>query len=161
MGYGTSSTSLVALASLADVAVALGDATLAREVYAALQPFASLPLVPSLAVTCLGSVERPLALAAQAFGEPSLAIEHFERALAADEQIGNRPVAAIARAELARAIADQGGPRGRVETLLRLAIAEAEVMGLSARRRPGSRCSSRWPRLWRRTARDCCPTTTR
>ena len=63
-----------------------------------------------------------------------LALEHFERALIADEQIGNRPVAAIARAELARAIADQGGPRGRVETLLREAIAEAEVMGLSARR---------------------------
>ena len=129
-----SSTSLVALASLADVAVALGDATLAREVYAALQPFASLPLVPSLAVTCLGSVERPLALAAQAFGDTSLALDHFERALIADEQIGNRPVAAIARAELARAIADQGGPRGRVEALLRGAIAEAEAMGLSARR---------------------------
>ena len=129
-----SSTSLVALASLADVAVALGDATLAREVYAALQPFASLPLVPSLAVTCLGSVERPLALAAQAFGDKSLALEHFERALTADEQIGNRPVAAIARAELARAIADQGGPRGRVEALLRGAIAEAEAMGLAARR---------------------------
>jgi hypothetical protein len=128
-----SSTSLVALASLADVAVALGDATLAREVYAALEPFAALPLVPSLAVTCLGSVERPLALAATAFGDPPLAIEHFERALAADEQIGNRPVAAIARAELARALAAHGGSRQRAEALLRDAIADAELMGMPAR----------------------------
>jgi tetratricopeptide (TPR) repeat protein len=129
-----SSTSLVALASLADVAVALDDAELARDVYSALEPYRSLPLVPSLAVTCLGSVERPLALAASVFGDAPLALEHFERALIADEQIGNRPVAAIARAELARALAGQGGPRGRVEALLRHAIAEAEAMGLTGRR---------------------------
>jgi hypothetical protein len=129
-----SSTSLVALASLADVAVALSDATLAREVYSALEPFAALPLVPSLAVTCLGSVERPLALAAKAFGDSALALEHLERALAADEQIGNRPMAAVARAELARALAASDGSRARAEWLLSVAIAEAESMDMSARR---------------------------
>jgi tetratricopeptide (TPR) repeat protein len=129
-----SSTSLVALASLADVAIALDDADLARDVYAALQPFASLPLVPSLAVTCLGSVERPLALAATAFGDPALALEHLERALVADERIGNRPMAAIAKAELARAVAAAGGGRSRAELLLSVAIEEAESMGMTARR---------------------------
>lgn len=129
-----SSTSLVALASLADVAVALDDSVLAREVYAALAPFASLPLVPSLAVTCLGSVERPLALAATAFGDTALALDHFERALAADERIGNRPMAAIAKAELARALAASGDSRARAELLLSVAIEEAESMGMTARR---------------------------
>ena len=129
-----SSTSLVALASLADVAVALGDPILARDVYGALEPFASLSLVPSLAVTCLGSVERPLALAATAFGDSELALAHFERALVADEQIGNRPMAAIARAELARALAASGGSRGRAELLLSVAIEEAASMGMEARR---------------------------
>ncbi len=129
-----SSTSLVALASLADVAIALDDPVLARDVYAALRPFASLPLVPSLAVTCLGSAERPLALAAQAFGDHPLALEHFERALAADERIGNRPMAAIAKAELARALAVSGGGRARAELLLSVAIEEAASMGMTARR---------------------------
>jgi hypothetical protein len=129
-----SSTSLVALASLADVAVALGDPNLARDVYRALEPFASLSLVPSLAVTCLGSVERPLALAATAFGDSELALAHFERALVADEQIGNRPMAAIARAELARALAASGGSRGRAELLLSVAIEEAASMGMVVRR---------------------------
>ena len=129
-----SSTSLVALASLADVAVALGDAALARDVYDALAPFASLPLVPSLAVTCLGSVERPLALAATAFGDAPLALTHFERALAADEQLGNRPLAALARAELGRALSHAGESRARAELLLTTAIDEAAAMGMTVRR---------------------------
>jgi hypothetical protein len=129
-----SSTSLVALASLADVAIALGDAALARDVYAALEPFAALPLVPSLAVTCLGSVERALALAATAFGDHILALEHYERAVVACEQIGNRPMTAIGRAELARALAAAGGSPARAASLLALAIEEAEAMGLTARR---------------------------
>ena len=128
-----SSTSLVALASLADVAVALGDATLARDVYDALTPFAALPLVPSLAVTCLGSVERPLALAATTFGERPLALEHFERALLADERIGNRPMAAVAKAELARALAAAGESRSAPQRCSLSAIGEAESMGLTVR----------------------------
>jgi tetratricopeptide (TPR) repeat protein len=129
-----SSTSLVALASLADVAVALGDAALARDVYEALAPFAALPLVPSLAVTCLGSTERPLALAASTFGDRALALEHFERALVADERLGNRPMVAVAKAELARALAGGGGSRQRAKALLTAAIGEAEAMGMTVRR---------------------------
>ena len=30
--------------------------------------------------------------------------------------------------------------------------------GFAGRRRPGSRCSSRWPRRWRRTGQGCWPT---
>lgn len=129
-----SSTSLVAMASLADVAVALGDAPLAHDVYAALAPYAALPLVPSLAVTCLGSAERPLALAATTFGDRALAVEHFERALVADERIGNRPMTAVAKAELAQALAGSDGSRRRARGLLTEAIAEAETMGMTVRR---------------------------
>jgi hypothetical protein len=128
-----SSTSLVALAGLADVAVALADPELARGVYDALQPLAGLPLVPSLAVTCLGSTERPLGLAAAAFGEPQLAVEHLERALAADEQLSHRPMVAIAKAELARALVAAGGARDRAESLLASAIEDAETMHLTGR----------------------------
>jgi hypothetical protein len=129
-----SSTSLLALTGLADVAFETHDEQLARAVYAALAPHAGLPLVVSLAVTCLGSTERPLGLAAAAFGDLALAVEHLERALVADEQLGNRPMAAIAKADLARALLAAGGSRARAEVLLASAIEDAESMQMKSRR---------------------------
>jgi hypothetical protein len=129
-----SSTSLVALAGLADVALALGDAELGRRVYDALEPHAALPLVPSLAVTCLGSTERPLGLAALAFGDPQLAVAHFERALVGDEQLAHRPMVAVAKAELGRALVAAGDSSERPRTLLASAIEDAEAMRLTGRR---------------------------
>ena len=43
-------------------------------------PYADRPVMPSLAVTCFGSVERALGLAASTMGELDRAVDHLERA---------------------------------------------------------------------------------
>ncbi|MEU4425533.1 ATP-binding protein, partial [Actinoplanes sp. NPDC024001] len=79
-----SSTWLAGMAIIAQTAAALGDAATAREAYGLLAPYADLPIVPSLAVTCMGSAHRPLGLAAGAFGADDRAIAHLEAAVAAN-----------------------------------------------------------------------------
>ena len=59
-----SSTWLAGVANVIEAAVATGDGELAREAYPLVAPFADRPVMPSLAITCIGSAERALGLAA-------------------------------------------------------------------------------------------------
>lgn len=131
-----SSTWLAGLSVIADTAFLLGDAAVAREVYELLEPYAELPIVPSLAVACLGVVHRPLGIAAATFGDLDRAIAHFESAVAANRALGNRPFTAIAAGELAVARVRRGheGDRERARGLLTDAVREAESIGLAAYR---------------------------
>jgi len=134
-GLPRSSTWLAGMAAIVEVAAIEGDAAVAREAYQLLAPFADLPVMPSLGVICLGSTERFLALAARTTGDADQAIAHFERAIAADRRLGNRPLAAIAAADLASALARRGhaGDRARASALWDRAIADAESMGMAVR----------------------------
>jgi hypothetical protein len=91
--------------------------------------------VASVAVMCLGSTERSLGVAASAFGDHDRAADHLERAVAANRRLGNRPLVAIARADLAAALARRGGPgdRARAAELLEHAVGEATSMGMMSR----------------------------
>jgi hypothetical protein len=91
--------------------------------------------MPSLAITCFGSVERVLGLAAGVFGEAELAVEHLERAVTANRLLDNRPVTAIALADLAEALLARRGPDDAAHAvrLLTRARAEAEAMDLPVR----------------------------
>jgi hypothetical protein len=130
-----SSTWLVGLTAVVELAGTLDDAGVARQGYDLLAPHAGVPTMGGLAVLCLGSTERGLGLAALATGDPVLAVAHLDRAVAANHRLGNRPLATIAAAELAGALRrrDRPGDRSRAEALLRGAVAEADAMGMGVR----------------------------
>ena len=91
--------------------------------------------MPSLAIGCLGSVERALGLAAATCGDADRAVEHLRRAVAANIRLGNRPMTAISRADLADALADRDAPGDRAEAIsaFRTAAAAAADIGLGGR----------------------------
>ncbi len=100
----SSSTWLVTMFGVAEAADLLADTDAARDVYGRLAPFADLPVMASLAVTCFGSVHRPLGLAAGVLGDLDLAVHHLEAARAADLRIGNAPSAVLATTRLVPAL---------------------------------------------------------
>ncbi|HXM53777.1 MAG TPA: ATP-binding protein [Candidatus Dormibacteraeota bacterium] len=130
-----SSTWLTGLAAIADAAATLGDRAVASQAYEQLRLFAGRPIMPSLAIVCFGSVERPLGLAALALGDVDAGVRHLERAVEADVRLGNRPVAACSRAELAEALLRRGVPADapRAGQLLEEAVREAGAMGMTRR----------------------------
>jgi hypothetical protein len=130
-----SSTWLVGMLAIVEAAAVLGDEAVARDAYHLLLPFADLPIVASLGVVCLGSTERALGLAATTFGELDRAVQHFEQAVSANRRLGNLPLAAITRAELATTLGRRGRAEDRVKAadLLETAIAHADGMGMSKR----------------------------
>ena len=139
-----SSTWLAGMAAIVEAAAIEGDLAVVREAYELLGPFADLPVMPSLGVICLGSTERFLGVAARAMGETDRAITHFERAIAADRRLGNRPLAAIAAADLASTLAgrSQPGDGARSAALWDRAIRDADCMGMTARAEAWRRESS-------------------
>ncbi len=98
-----SSTWLVGMNEVVEAAHLLHEIDICRRAYALLAPFADLPIMPSLAVACLGSVHRPLGLAASTMGQHDDGIRHLSEAVRANRSYGNRPLTAIATADLAEA----------------------------------------------------------
>jgi hypothetical protein len=126
---------LVKMQGVAEAAYVLGDAGVAREVYALLAPYSALPAMASLAIACFGSVHRALGLAASTFGDLDVAVTHLERAVDAELALGNRPCHAISTAYLADALQRRGdaGSRERIIALRRAAIETARECGMTAR----------------------------
>ena len=119
--------------AVVETAAVLGEPDLARQAYDLLAPFAHLPVIPSMAISCFGSTERSLGLAALTFGDVDLAVAHLDRAVGANVALANRPLTACARADLARALLRRGDDQTRAVELLDLAIADATAMGMTAR----------------------------
>ena len=130
-----SSTWLTGIAAVIEAAALLGHPATAREAACLLEPFADLPVMPSLAISCLGSAHRPLGVAAMTCGDHDLAVTRFQAALEANQRIGNRPVAALSRADLATALIARGKPGDAAwaRELLAEAHAEAVAMELPVR----------------------------
>lgn len=127
-----SSTWLSGIVGIIESAASLGDARLAREAYDLLLPFAELPTMASLAVVCFGSAERGLGLAAAAFGDLDRAEAHLRRAVTANLRLGNRPLTACSKADLATVLRRRGAHRAADE-LLDDAVSEATAMGMGQR----------------------------
>jgi len=109
-----------------------------------------------------GSARRALGIAALTLGQLDLAIEHLAAAVAANEEIGHRPAAIQAKAELAlahlRRAGEEVGPRGR--TLLQQAIAAGEAAamdGLVTRWRQAVPGEESGPRVTRHAVRMSQP----
>ncbi|MGE0680060.1 MAG: hypothetical protein AB7P69_03985 [Candidatus Binatia bacterium] len=124
---------LVTMQAIIELAAALNDRQNAQAAYDLLLPYAELPLMASLAIVCFGAVHRPLALAASTCGKIDLAIAHFEAAVTTNERLGHRPAAIQTRAELALTLLQRAGAgdRHRGRTLIQEAISEADALGMT------------------------------
>jgi tetratricopeptide (TPR) repeat protein len=134
-GLRSSSTWMVTLQGVIEAAHLLGDATAAEEAYRLLAPYADLPVMASLAVTCFGSAHRPLGLAALTTGDAERAVRHLASAVDADLRLGNQPAHALSCAALSQALHARGaaGDAERAAALLDTAIEQGHRLGLTGR----------------------------
>ncbi|GII01399.1 hypothetical protein [Planobispora takensis] len=126
-----SSTWLVSMYGVVEAAHLLRDTGSAERAYALLSPFARLPVIASLGVACLGSVQHSLGVAALTMGNADRAVEHLRAALHDDLALGHWPATVLARSRLGQALALRDGPRdpgARCE--LDLAAREAAALGM-------------------------------
>jgi tetratricopeptide (TPR) repeat protein len=152
-----SSTWLIAMNSVAEAACLLDDADTAEAAYDLLLPYARLPMMGSLGVTCVGSVQHSLGVASLAAGAHVRAIEHFRAAVVRNTALGHWPAAALSRHRLGRALARHGDVRSaRTE----FALAADEAAGMDMRlpteagpvappARSGAATCTRYGRRWR------------
>lgn len=129
------SNGLATLAVLIEAAAALDDSTLADEVAQQLAPFAGLPVMPSLAVICLGPGERFMGLAHATGGRLDDAIACFRRALVANRRLQNAPVDALIHADLAATLRRRGrvGDEAAAAEHAATAVRLGTAMGMTAR----------------------------
>lgn len=127
-----SSTWLTTILLVIETAFLLGDEREANEASHLLQPYASLPVMPSLAVVCLGSAERGLGLAAAVTGDLDEAVDHLSAAITADRHLGSRPMATLTAHSLAMVLRARGvaGDRTRADELARKAEEQARRMSM-------------------------------
>ena len=133
---------LITMFAIVEAASKLADGALAEEVYRLLEPFESLPTMGAIGVCCFGSTARTLGIAARTTGRLDDAVTHLERAIAGNQVLGNVPMTAIARADLAETLLLRGAADDRVRAaeLLHRALSAAERHGLTGR-------ISRWQQL--------------
>jgi hypothetical protein len=98
---GVPSNRMTTWAILVETAAVLDDSDLAAQLANTLRPFAHLPVMPSLAIACVGPAERFMGVACRTAGRNEEAVGWFRAALDANRRLGNRPVEALIRAQLA------------------------------------------------------------
>jgi len=125
-----SSSWLVTFGGIVEAAFILQDKELLSEAYELLLPFANLPMMGSLAVTCFGSVQHALGLAALGIGQVERSVEHFRAAVRDNQSIGHLPAAARSRAQLATALTLRGGHAANAEAERELSLATADAAEL-------------------------------
>ena len=124
---------LITYAGFAELAAAFGDQETAGEIHRSLLPYADLFVCSGAGLTIIdGSVRRYLGIAAAALGHLDEAVQHLRAAIAANEREGLAACAALATADLARALARRGrtGDRSEAEALAVSAAACAERLGM-------------------------------
>ncbi len=126
---------LPALFGVAEAAAILGDTTAAHEAAQHLEPYASLPVMGSLAILCFGSAARALGLARRTLGDLDGAVTALEGAVVHNRRLAHLPMLAITRADLAATLYQRDGDddRARADELLSHAISDGEALGLDAR----------------------------
>ncbi|WP_433257738.1 hypothetical protein ACQPYK_21370 [Streptosporangium sp. CA-135522] len=104
-----SSSWLVTMYSVVEAAHLLEDAEASAQAYALLAPFAHLPVIASLGVSCLGSVHHPLGVASLTSGHVDKAVEHLRAAVHDNLALGHWPAVVLSRARLGQALALRDG----------------------------------------------------
>jgi hypothetical protein len=139
-GLPRSGTWLATLYQVVETAYLLGDAQTAAEAYQLLRPYAQLSATVGPGVTCFGSVEHALGLARLTTGDVAAARAHLDRAVHADDSLGHRPAAALARLRLATLFpAVANGVTANRVTTNRPTTATGAALGPASCRRQGRR----------------------
>jgi hypothetical protein len=105
-----SSSWLVTMNGIVESAFLLDDADLAARAYELLSPYARLPMVGGLGVTCFGAAEQALGVAALTMRRLDLAIEHLRAAARQNLALAHWPALVMARQRLALAHELRGQP---------------------------------------------------
>ncbi|MCC6436676.1 MAG: hypothetical protein IT196_16690, partial [Acidimicrobiales bacterium] len=114
---------------------ALGRIDVLEQTARLLEPFRTLPVRPSLAVVCFGSLRWGLGRIALATGRLDDAVEELQAPVAATARLAHLPDAALARGELAEALQRRGaaGDRARAAAVLREAAEIAATAEMERR----------------------------
>jgi hypothetical protein len=154
-----SSSWLGTMNGVVEAAYLLGDAGVAERAYDLLRPYASLPMLGSLGVTCFGSVHQALGIASLTSGRLDRAIDHLRAAVQHNLALAHWPAVLMARQRLAQAYRRRGQPSDAdaAQEELEAAAGEAAALGLpdpdEGAREPYAECR-RAGRKWRLSWRD-------
>lgn len=151
-----SSSWLVTMLGVVETAYLLNDADVAARAYELLSPYAGLPVVGSLGITCFGSAQHVLGTAALACGQLDTAIAHLRAAVQQNLALAHWPAVVASRQRLAQAYALRGSAADAeaADRELDAASREAAPLGLPVPGRPapassgGAQCD-RAGRRWR------------
>ena len=125
-----SSSWLVAMYGAVEAAHLLRDQPASAEAYSLLRPFARLPMMPSLAIACLGSTHHALGVASLTVGELDRAVAHFREAVRHNRALGHVPAAVLSTHRLGEALTLRNGNKDAHQTAADLADAAAEAVSL-------------------------------
>jgi hypothetical protein len=127
-----SSAWLVTMHGIVEAAYLLEATDVALRAYELLRPHADLPMIGSLGVTCFGSAQHALGVAALTTRQADLAVEHLAAAVQQNLALAHWPALLASRQRLAQAYLLRGAP-GDADAARReldLAGAEAAAIGL-------------------------------
>lgn len=157
-----SSSWLVTMNGIVEAAYLLRNADLAAEAHELLRPYADLPMVGGLGVTCLGSTHQALGIAALTAQHLDQAVDHLRAAVQHNLALAHWPAVVLARQRLAQAyqLRGQPGDADAAERELEASGCESSALGFPG---PGDRAAdkggnfttcSRVGRKWRLALRD-------
>jgi hypothetical protein len=127
-----SSSWLVTMSGIVEAAHLLEDDDIAARAYELLLPYAHLPMVGGLGITCFGSAHQVLGVAALTSNRLDEAVGHLQAAVQHNLALAHRPAVIASRRRLAQAWALRGSP-GDAEAArrqLEAARSEAAALGL-------------------------------
>jgi hypothetical protein len=127
-----SSSWLVTMSGIVEAAHLLEDDDIAARAYELLLPYAHLPMVGGLGITCFGSAHQVLGVAALTSNRLDEAVGHLQAAVQHNLALAHRPAVIASRRRLAQACALRGSP-GDAEAArrqLEAARSEAAALGL-------------------------------
>jgi len=156
-----SSSWLGTMHGIVETAALLGDAGVSVRAYELLRPYADLPMVGGLGITCFGSVQHALGVASLTNGLLDQAIDHLRAAVQHNLALAHWPAVVASRRRLAQAYQHRGQPgdadaaRGELETAaseaaaLGLPVAEKGARGPAGLGAECHRAGRKWRLAWR------------
>ncbi|WP_246268396.1 hypothetical protein [Acrocarpospora macrocephala] len=134
-----SSSWLSTMYGIVEAAHLLDDAETSAEAYQLLAPFARLPMIVSLGVSCFGSTRHALGVASLTTGDLDRAVDHLRGAVQDNLALGHWPAAVLSRWRLGQALARRNGPTDDAAQEMAQATEEAAELGMVLPSVPESR----------------------
>jgi hypothetical protein len=156
-----SSSWLGTMNGIVEAAHLLGDADVSARAYDLLRPYADLPMLGSLGITCFGSVQHALGVASLTSDHPERAISHLRAAVQHNLALAHWPAVVASRQRLAHAYRRRGQPgdadaaRGELgaaaseAATLGLPVPDGDVRGPAGPYAECRRAGRKWALAWR------------